>query len=988
MKNISLLDDLIIGRVEPHIYAFTTETYPNYLKVGDTYRPVGVRLKEWKNYFPDLQHQISKVAKVDEDTYFRDHAVHNYLEDSGKTRLDQQEAQRLNAYYSREFFKNTDNTDIEDAIKDIQESHELNDGKYAFYAFEDSRIPIEHVYKRTEKYELRPNQAETVKRFKEALEVGRTNLLMYAVMRFGKSFTSMCCALEMNANLVLIVSAKADVKQEWKKTIESHVKFADYRFMDSDALLEHGNILKDTLEKSKVVVFLTLQDLAGRKIKEKHKEIFEEEIDLLLIDETHYGARAEEYGRVLKLSSIDLKRELKGADRADDYEESEELKRLHSKVRIHLSGTPYRILMGSEFEKKDIIAFYQFTDIVKEQEQWDKEHLLDDNAKEWDNPYYGFPQMIRFAFLPNQSSINKMEALKKEGYSFALSELFRPQSISQCEEGLHQQFIYENEVLGLLQAIDGSKEDPNVLAFLDEEHIQKGEMCRHMVFVLPYRASCDAMEVLLNNHKEDFNHLNNYEIINITGLSNEKKYKSTSDVKAKIKKCEREGKKTITLTVNRMMTGSTVEEWDTMIFLKSCASPQEYDQAVFRLQNQYVRTLTNEREGTIKYNMKPQTLLVDFDPKRMFVLQELKSQIYNVNNDKQGNSRLEERIEEELRISPIVTIKESALQKVTSTNVMDAVRRYSKERSVLDEANDIPIDNLLLDNEIIRQAIANLSPIDNRKGLEIRPVEGEENDLPIQPQASGDEGEEAEEKPSEDMILPEKTDENNLDKKLVTYYAQILFLALLTESNVKSLEEVIEAINISEENKRIAKNVGLLEDILKIIQKNSNPFILSALDYKIQNINSLIRDESLRPEERVEIAMKKLGRLSSSEIVTSQPIVKEMVDLLPEEAVSSTSKILDIASKQGEFVRALYLKYGADIGRNVYSIPTSSISYELTLKVYRLLKLPEKNVFSDFTSYDLINKDINSKIMTQLKDINFDIVIGNPPKSFIPCMCS
>lgn len=38
---------------------------------------------------------------------------------------------------------------------------------------------------------------------------------MYAVMRFGKSFTSLCCAKEMGesgAKLVLVVSAKADVK--------------------------------------------------------------------------------------------------------------------------------------------------------------------------------------------------------------------------------------------------------------------------------------------------------------------------------------------------------------------------------------------------------------------------------------------------------------------------------------------------------------------------------------------------------------------------------------------------------------------------------------------------------------------------------------------------------------------------------------------------------------------------------------------------------
>jgi hypothetical protein len=56
----------------------------------------------------------------------------------------------------------------------------------------------------------------------------------------------------------------------------------------------------------------------------------------------------------------------------------------------------------------------------------------------------------------------------------------------------------------------------------------------------------------------------------------------------------------------------------------------------------------------VKFNMKPQTLLVDFNPNRMFQMQEHKSQIYNVNTDKNGNSLLEERIRKELDISPIM----------------------------------------------------------------------------------------------------------------------------------------------------------------------------------------------------------------------------------------------------------------------------------------------------------------------------------------------
>ena len=55
IEAIVILDRIIIGRVEPHIYAFTTNTVPNYLKVGDTYRPVSKRLNEWREFFPDLE---------------------------------------------------------------------------------------------------------------------------------------------------------------------------------------------------------------------------------------------------------------------------------------------------------------------------------------------------------------------------------------------------------------------------------------------------------------------------------------------------------------------------------------------------------------------------------------------------------------------------------------------------------------------------------------------------------------------------------------------------------------------------------------------------------------------------------------------------------------------------------------------------------------------------------------------------------------------
>ena len=974
--DVSLLDNIIIGRVEPKIYAFTTETIPNYMKIGDTYRPLETRLDEWRKYFPNLEKKFDEVAKVDDQTFFRDHSIHHYLEaELQKERLLPNSLKDV-PYYSKEFFKDTSKNDLDGAIKDIKKNHKNNENKYQYYKFDTSRIPVFHSYERNEDYNLRPNQQVTINRFKEALAKGRTNLLMYAVMRFGKSFTSMYCAVEMSANLVLVVSAKADVKEEWKRTVESHKKFTDYSFLDSKNLLQSKTILKDKQKTGeKIVLFLTLQDLQGDEIKSKHKEIFDNKIDLLIIDETHFGARAEQYGKVLKgpLSAKEVNSELKLADNTlDDLDKT--IKTIKAKVRLHLSGTPYRILMDSEFTNEDIVAFYQFTNIAEDQEKWDRDNLHKDEVKEWDNPYYGFPQMVRFAFNPNESSRKKMEEFKRNGITYTFSTLFKPISITKdTKNKLHKKFEHEKEIIDLLKVIDGSKEDKNILSFLDYDKLKKGNMCRHIVCVLPFRASCDALEELIKN--STFKNLGKYKIINISGVDGDKNYKDTQSVQAKIKECENKDTKTITLTVNRMLTGSTVPEWDTMLYFKDTSSPQEYDQAIFRLQNQYVRVYREQGGDTVKYNMKPQTLLVDFNPNRMFEMQERKSQIYNVNIESNGNSKLEERIKRELAVSPIIVLNKNKIVEIQPTDIIDAVRNYSNSRSVVDEATSIGVDLALLSINEIKNEIEKQNEIGSRQGLEIKPAEGDGDDIDLEENTQTNE-------------LDKKSDtgknilEEDYKKKFAMYYAKILFFALLTDSKVRSLEEVIVAIEKDKNNLLIIVNIGISKDILVLFQKYINPFVLSELDYKIQNINTLANDPHLKPIDRVSNAMRKFSRLSDSEIVTPEFIADRITNSLPNESITKSTKLLDIASKQGEFVYAIYKKFGKDVVNNFYSIPTSKIAYEFTRKVYQLLDLDIDKIEKTYTSYQLIN-DINliqgENVIINNTNMKFDVIVGNPP---------
>lgn len=1028
VDNLELLDNIIFGRVTPHIYAFQTGTIPDYLKVGDTYRPVSVRLKEWEQKFPDLIKKYEHKATVSDNVYFRDYAVHDYLENSlGKKRLEPEDLSTNNVYYSREFFKDVNTSELDEAINDICEQYKLKNSTYAYYD-SNKRLAVTVHYERGSKWTLRPNQQEAVDNFIKAVNLGRTNLLMYAVMRFGKSFTSLACAKAINAKTVLIVSAKADVREEWKKNVEQPGNFEGYNFLSSKELLENDNAISDIHAKDETaVIFLTLQDLQGTEIKAKHAQVFENKIDLLIVDETHFGARAQSYGEILRNVQTDEKKDLKDNikfldkqedDQIDLEDANKQIKELKAKVRLHLSGTPYRILMGSEFEPEDIISFVQFTDIAHEQKAWNAENLDKDDVEEWDNPYFGFPQMIRFAFHPSKRAIEKMNELKKHGVSLALSALFKPQSIRKdTKTNAHQKFVNEDEVFDLLKIIDGTSSDSKLLGFLDYDKIKQGQMCRHIVMVLPYCASCDAMEKLISDHALEFKNLGEYEILNISGVESQHYFHAPTDIKNRIAKLESEGKKTLTLTVNRMLTGSTVEQWDTMIYLKDTASPQEYDQAIFRLQNQYVRELS---DGTkvIKECLKPQTLLVDFDPHRLFTMQEQKSLIYNANTEKNGNSLLDKRIADELRISPVITMNHNRLEQVQATDILKEVSHYNNSRSITDEVMDLPIDLSILNNEHMRDVIEAQNPFGSKAGLtlEAHASETDGQDFDVNDDADDaldDYNDDAE--PQRQSPLTAITDDKeikDLENKIRTYYQRILFFSFLCPESVRSLDDILETLHHGKNN-RIAQNLGINTYDIEVLRNSLNAFKLSALDYKIQNISTLATDENLKPLERAVTSLAKFSRMSSSEIITPAKIADEMVAMLSEDQlrniIKSGEKLLDIASKAGEYTVALVKRLQAlgftldEIRNSIYAIPTSSVAYEFTRRFYEILGLNTACIAKDFTSYDLLdikkdNEEVDynriTELLSQKKDfdkitlegkiqggekVKFGAIVGNPP---------
>ena len=328
---------------------------------------------------------------------------------------------------------------------------------------------------------------------------------------------------------------------------------------------------------------------------------------------------------------------------------------------------------------------------------------------------------------------------------------------------------------------------------------------------------------------------------------------------------------------------------------------------------------------------------------------------------------------------------------MTPTDIMDAVREYSRDKSVMDEATDIPADRGLLADDSFREYFGRLSAIDSKKGLTIKPVTDDGTDGDIMTggaSAGGEKRGNGQETARDDDDEKEET----LEKKMQTYYSMILFFAFLTDSEVKSVDDVLRVMDNGDDNDRIRRHCGLTAGFLSRFKDSLSPLVLHRLDYKIQNINSLAHDGRLSNEEKVERALKKFGRMSTAEIVTPPHVARDVVDMLPAE-VTADSKFLDIASKQGEFTMALIEKYGGKVKSNIWALPTSGLAYEFTRKVYDLLGVPADHIFADITSFDLIykkrrgesreegreRKEKRKRIIDMLKQMEFNAIVGNPP---------
>lgn len=1050
----------------PIIYAFITKYAPNAIKIGYTVQGAEQRVKQWQKYYSDAKligwWTATQLDNAMHKVFFMDFNVHARTRSYGYSNLkdpankfDFDEFKRLakedgieNIHVSSEFFMKYKDMKIKDTSSELNEKiitdiiteikNDIKEGKNVgkLYDLETHQETTHHEYGAADTYENTPLQQDAINKAIDAMKRGCTDLLLSAVMRFGK--THCCYEIIKEApdiKYVLVTSAKADVRAAWKDDI-NHEDFLDnFVFIElpSDGSLtiskknqkgvyeeikkENPNKIKQYIDEGKtVIVFATLQDLAGKKgfdanvIKDKHKFLYNDEypLDMIIIDETHYGSHSNVYGTAVGLAknkyeanSTELKEAKKEAEDVDRI--SKAVDEIKHKYTLQCSGTPYYILASGEFSEiyknKEIISNVGFSDMIDARDKWVDEHINDDNFDESKSPYFGIPNMIKFGM--NLTKECRKVLSKNKDINTSLSFLFK---------NSNDKFENESAVTELMESIFGAN-NHEMPGFLDQKRIKEGEIFKHIIMVLPHIDDCHVLKKLLidKNIIDDDPESDEYRKIIVATERRTAKDKDarkldpeatdSTSLNQALWNLENKGKRSLTITVNRFLTGVSVPLWDAMFYMKDTASPQEYDQAIFRLCTRNVGNATYTDENGVEQKQKicrkANVYLIDFKVDRMYNMM-VNSAVSQCGADKSKKHNIEE-VKKLINksIEQVPTYVDSVydtngkhilngIHQITADDLLKQYVKYNRERSIEDSI-DLKQFNSFLDN------------LDNMKYIQ-RWSEGLLNQTKLQPKEGSDElpvddkgfdsAIDKAQKKSGNISKADKKDKAELEtmkKKFTTMLKSVLYSCICMNNIPEDIKDYIKLVRNNSECGQIAKDFKIDVDELSDIISHMNDAEKMQINMLIYQLKCLLDDNELKPIQRVSNAISKLGQLDKNEVVTGSDLVNKMLDKLGDRDMSGKS-ILEVNSKYGEFLIQIYERYGKEVANNVKIVASSDMTKNFIRKVLNILELDEQNLIEleDYNGngiYDI--KDFvqapNEKILKYNNMKKWDVILANPP---------
>ncbi|MCQ2753052.1 MAG: DEAD/DEAH box helicase family protein [Bacilli bacterium] len=427
-------------------------------------------------------------------------------------------------------------------------------------------------------YDLRKEQKDCVddlKKYFNKYPKGKRYLLN-CKMRFGKSFVTYKYCEEANLNKILILTFIPAVETSWRDDL-SHIK-KEYKYFTDFNLKKPAFDLKSHNEP--YVVFLSLQNYLGRdknsaEVKAKIKKLQDIEFDLVVLDEYHFGA--------WNARTQDTFEDLDSAYQRNLKETKDVIKQfaIKTKKTICLSGTPFRALARGEFNKESTHTYSYFD------EQRNKYPKSEEGNFDIIDPKYAmFPDMKIFGYNMTRlfsnltASVFSDDRLLNKKY-FSLNKFFRTKKdLNKNEDYV---FIYEEEIKQWLEIIKGRSVYGDKFPYSNTLMLNNN---KHTLWLMPSVNSCIAMARLLRNDE----YFKKYQIINLSDRNVGSGTDAFEFLMDEMSAANNTGKLgSIAITVNKLTIGVTVKEWFSIFVLKDLSSPESYFQAIFRIQNPYVK---------------------------------------------------------------------------------------------------------------------------------------------------------------------------------------------------------------------------------------------------------------------------------------------------------------------------------------------------------------------------------------------------------------
>lgn len=996
-------------------------------KVGDTHRGwLGPSLRyneEWSKKFPGSVLRDTFPLMLDETHCIRDYYLHRVLAEMKFKNVSREELY--------ETFKS------EDAFS--QEIFECApaDVFCAYYhiidMFKRGTIDWSQVYtikgadeRPEEKFEIvfRPMQQEMIDKVVAARAAGRTHLLSYSCPRFGKSACTLGAADALDAQSLLVVSAVASVRDEWRKTVENIENFSDrWVFVDAEMLDADPYIADKLLEEGKrVLVFLTLQDIQGSGVKTRHKGVLAIDFDMMAVDESHIGARGESFAAKLddtaaEMSVEELTAELSEDDLADIADNKllvEYVSKCFSYVfSLHLSGTPYNIMMTDEFEPQDIVSQVSYSDILHAKREWAKDHP---DAPEWANPYFDFPELLTIGIVMDEGASALLEEMKKLGLG-QLTDIFSTDK--------DKNLVYPELVYKFFAALDGTLPDNGIYALLCDAVVEQRVESFQAVMIFSRRAQVDAVVKWLEENKDRFDNLSKWRFFKATS---ESKHMKSSQIKDAVDDACAQNINTMTFTVGKMMTGITVKPWNLMINARPSSDMQFYDQSKARILSGYaVDIVIVDPDGTehpAKQVKKQQSIFIDLVPNRVMEVSAAKAQMRSyAETGTLSTAGVEKTLSYEMEVMPHIVPQvmmdniSTLFVPVTPVDVMKEMSKADAKRSLADQVAfartvneewfDDPVVGQWLDRAVAlsksdeKELLMNAFSSEDGIYSEIDPddVEGlsglvddaqewaERNTSKLEEQKRElsskkkaqmtDEEKDKLEKVKQELerikeiakaaavLQKEKLEKQ---KRLVISLATYVWCA---PYDIHCYSDAIRSLGHKYNPSYktclgIAHNLGLDAKTLVSVYKAARERDRFELDQIAFRMYDLAHSEELSEMEKIQALFNNFPNIGSNEVVTPLWVCRKMVGALDEsvfaDCVENGEIITAFSEEVGEFSIAVYLRMQElgysldDIKKVVASIPQSPVAYEMTRKTYEMLGLDARNIVSGWGTFDLYGK--------------------------------